>query len=284
MTDATIEPAPAPRPSLPVWSGVGRVFELALGQMLWSRRTLFMLLVVLGPVLLALVARAAQAGGIVPLRINGSRVAGLDAFGLLIWVVFLRFAVPVLGIFYGTGLIADEVEDRTLTYLFTRPIRRGAVLVGKYLAYLVCTGAVVLPSVVLVYFLLVPLGEVAGSVVWFAADLALLALGLAVYGAVFALAGALFRRPLLAGLVWVFGWEPLATALPGYARQLTVAYHLQSLVPHAMPDSGVMTLLTSVFADTPSAPVSAAWLVVLLGLALVLAVRAVETREYVLDQ
>ena len=49
-----------------------------------------------------------------------------------------------------------------------------------------------LPSVVLVYFLLVPLGEVAGSVVWFAADLALLALGLAVYGAVFALAGALW--------------------------------------------------------------------------------------------
>ena len=41
-----------------------------------------------------------------------------------------RLLVPLLGVFHGTALIADEVEDRTLTYLFTRPFRRGAVLVG----------------------------------------------------------------------------------------------------------------------------------------------------------
>ena len=54
----------------------------------------------------------------------------------MIWVFYLRFTVPVLGVFYGTSLMADEVEDKTITYLFTRPIRRGAVLFGKYLAYL----------------------------------------------------------------------------------------------------------------------------------------------------
>ena len=96
-----------------------------------------------------------------PLRVNGAAVDGGSIFGMMIWVFFLRFIVPVLGVFYGTSLMADEVEDRTITYLFTRPIRRGAVLVGKYLAYLVCTTLVVLPSVVLVYFLLVPLGQVA---------------------------------------------------------------------------------------------------------------------------
>ena len=65
--------------------------------------------------------------------------------------------MPVLGVFYGTSLIADEVEDKTITYLFTRPIPRGAVLVGKYLAYLACTVFVVLPSVMLVYLLVVPI-------------------------------------------------------------------------------------------------------------------------------
>ena len=39
---------------------------------------------------------------------------------------YLRFSIPVLGVFYGTALIADEVEDKTITYLFTRPIPRGA--------------------------------------------------------------------------------------------------------------------------------------------------------------
>ena len=80
-------------------------------------------------------------------------MAGPAIFGLMIWVFYLRFTVPVLGVFYGTSLIADEVEDKTITYLFTRPIPKGAVLVGKYLAYLACTIFVVLPSVVIVYLL-----------------------------------------------------------------------------------------------------------------------------------
>ena len=112
-------------------------------------------------------------------------MAGPAIFGLMIWVFYLRFTVPVLGVFYGTSLIADEVEDKTITYLFTRPIPRGAVLVGKYLAYLACTIFVVLPSVVLVYLLdRADAAEAwARSFLDLLKDLALLALGLAVYGA-----------------------------------------------------------------------------------------------------
>jgi ABC-type Na+ efflux pump permease subunit len=284
--DASHAPAPAAPPAgqMSLLSGMGRVFELSFGEMLWSRRTVFMAALVLGPVFLALVALAVQTTGTAPLRVNGTRVAGLDAFGLMIWVVFLRFIVPVLGVFYGTALLADEVEDRTITYLFTRPIRRGAVLLGKYLAYLLCTSAVVLPSVVIVYFLLVPLRAVPGSFVWFVTDLALLAAGLAVYGGLFALAGAVLKRPLLVGLVWIFGWEQLALALPGYLKRFTVAFHLQSLVPHTMPADGVVSLLRSVFTEASSAPASVLWLALMLAAALTLAIRAVESREYVLDQ
>ena len=92
-------------------------------------------------------------------------MAGPAIFGLMIWVFYLRFTVPVLGVFYGTSLIADEVEDKTITYLFTRPIPKGAVLVGKYLAYLACTFFVVLPSVVIVYLCIVPLQRQPGRLV-----------------------------------------------------------------------------------------------------------------------
>ena len=50
----------------------------------------------------------------------------------MFWWLYIRFIVPVLGVFYGTSLIADEVEDKTITYLFTRPVPRSAVLLGKY--------------------------------------------------------------------------------------------------------------------------------------------------------
>ena len=127
------------------------------------------------------------------------------------------------------------------------------MLVGKYLAYLACTIFVVLPSVMLVYLLVVPMqGSLGGSFLDLVKDLALLALGLAVYGAVFAFIGAKFKRPLLIGLIFIFGWEQAALAFPGYLKYFTVAYYLQALVPHAMPNDGALSLIQGIFRDTPS--------------------------------
>jgi len=272
------------KPLSPV-SGAARIFDLSLGELIWSRRTIFMALVVGAPVVLATVARIVQASGVAPLRINGTRVEAISVFGMIIWVLFLRFIVPVLGVFYGTSLVADEVEDKTITYLFTRPLRRGAVLLGKYLAYLACTTLVVLPSVMIVYFMLVPFGEVARSFTALITDLGLLALGIATYGAVFTMVGAWLKRPLVVGLVYVFGWEQFAMLMPGYLRRFTVAYYLQALVPHAMPaDEGIASLLRSVLTDTPSTPLSLFVLFAITGVSLALAMRIIERREYVLEQ
>ena len=226
-----------------------------------------MMLVVGAPVLIALLLRLLVGLG-APVFENQEtrngvtstiRMTGPAIFGLMIWVFYLRFTVPVLGVFYGTSLMADEVEDKTITYLFTRPIRRGAVLFGKYLAYLACTIFVVLPSVMLVYLLVVPMrGSLGGSFIDLLKDLALLALGLAVYGAVFAFVGAKFKRPLLIGLIFIFGWEQAALAFPGYLKRFTVAYYLQGLVPHAMPNDSALSLVQGIFRESPS--FLAAWL------------------------
>src|ERR671918_1148146 len=230
-----------------------RVFELSLGEMLWSKRTIFMALVVGGTVILAIIIRVLQASGIPALRVNGARVGGAAMFGMMIWVLFVRFIVPVLGVFYGTALIADEVEGKTITYLFTRPIQRGAVLIGKYLAYLVCTALVVLPSVMIVYFMIVPFAEVPATFGLLVKDLGILAIGLAVYGALFALIGAVLKRPLVIGLIFAFGWEQVALLMPGSLKRFTLAYYVQALVPHAMPSDGPASLLQALFREVPSA-------------------------------
>jgi ABC-type transport system involved in multi-copper enzyme maturation permease subunit len=174
--------------------------------------------------------------------------------------------VPVLGVWYGTSLIADEVEEKTITYLFVRPIRRGAVLIGKYLAYLACTACVVLPAVILVYLAVVSRSP--GPDRFNILDyLGILALGLAAYGALFALIGAALRQPLVIGLVFAFGWEQIALIVPGYLRRFTLAYHLEA-----------------VFRGAPSATSSLFWLLAITAVCLLLATRAVERREYVLEQ
>jgi ABC-2 type transport system permease protein len=262
-----------------------RVFDLSLGEMLWSRRTVFMALVVGLPVVLACVLRLVTALGAPGLRLNGIVVDGPTMFGLMIWVFFLRFSVPVLGVFYGTALIADEVEDRTITYLFTRPIPRGAVLLGKYLAYLASTVFVVLPSIVLVWLLVVPIrGSLGASFPDLAKDLVLLTVGLAVYGSVFAFVGAALKRPLLVGLFFVFGWEPAMMALPGYLKRFTVSYYLQGLVPHAMPGDTAISLVQSIFHEVPALSESLIWMTAMEVGFLWLAARMVRQREYVLEQ
>jgi ABC-type transport system involved in multi-copper enzyme maturation permease subunit len=264
-----------------------RIFDLSLGQMLWSRRSIFLALVVGGPVVLAATVRIIAL--LVPsssLRVNGAMVGGPSIFGMMIWLLYVRFIVPVLGVFYGTALIADEVDDKTITYLFTRPIRRGSVLIGKYLAYLGCTVLLILPTVMIVFFLIVPLGggSVGQAFPSLLTDLGMIALGLAAYGALFALVGARLKRPLVIGLVFVFGWEPTVMLIPGYLKQLTVAYYVQALVPHAMPEDSTLGSILQVFNEVPPVAVSLAALTIITAAALWLAARTVETREYVLEQ
>src|SRR4030095_15824727 len=94
----------------------------------------------------------------------------------------------------------------------------------------------------------------------FVRDLGVLALGLAAYGAVFLWAGALFRRPLVGGLLFVFGWEQLAAVLPGYLGRLTIAHYLQA------DTMSVAALLATTIA------------------ALWLAMRTIQRREYLLER
>jgi ABC-2 type transport system permease protein len=261
------------RSSPTVFGSAARILELSLGQMLWSRRSVFLGLLLGLPVVIAAAIRTIDLLYRAGVNVNGVRIQGATIFGLMVWGLYIRFIIPVLGVFFGTSLIADEVDDKTITYLFTRPIPRSAVLIGKYLAYLVCTVLLVLPSVMIVFFLIVPTagGSIAAAFPSLLKDFGMLAIGLAAYGAVFALVGTRIKRPLIVGLVFAFGWEPAVLLFPGYLKRLTVAYYMQALVTHEMPQDSAVSLLMQVFREVPSTSVS------LLAL-------AVKDKEYVLDQ
>ena len=272
------------RPAL--LTSAARIFDLSLGQMLWSRRSVFLGLVVGSPVALAVALRLAELSGLL-FTFNRPRPVGVVVYGMMIWLIYVRFLVPVLGVFYGTSLIADEVDDKTLTYLFTRPIQRSAVILGKYLAYLVCTVLLLLPSVVMVFFLTVPLGRgtrIGEMFPTLLTDLGMLALGLAAYGAVFAFVGARLKRPLVVGLLFALGWEPAVLIATGYLKRVTVAYYLQTLVRHEMPQDSPAFALLQIFREIPPVSTSLVGLAVMIGLGLWLAGRTVESREYVLEQ
>ena len=254
--------------------------------MLWSRRSIFLGLLLGGPVVLAVILRIVDTLHSSGFRVNGAAVGGSAIFGMMIWLLFIRFIVPVLGVFYGTSLIADEVEDKTITYLFTRPIPRRVGPARKVFCVSRLHGVA-----------RAPLGN-AGvfphrsdrrrqyrrGVPGAGRRSRHAGVGLASYGALFALVGTRLKRPLVVGLVFAFGWEPAVLLFPGYLKRLSVAYYLQALVRHEMPQDSSVSVLLQIFHEVPSIAVSLLALAAIVGVALWFSGRAVEQREYILEQ
>ena len=146
-----------------------------------------------------------------------------------------------------------------------------------------------LPSVVIVFFLVVPLGRgsAARPVVPDAAD---------GFGDAGAGAGGLRRRysrssarvssgRFWSGLLFALGWEPAVLLAPGYLKRLTVAYYLQALVMHDMPQRRPPAARSCrPSARSRRSASSLIGLAVIVGVGLWLAGRTVERREYVLEQ
>jgi ABC-2 type transport system permease protein len=277
---AAAAPAAAPRDTtrpLPFRPAVRAVYDLSLESMLWTKRTLVMGVLVGAPVLFALFYRVVLAA-----KWNLQAVTPRDLYALFVAVYWIRNVLPLVALFYATALIADEVEGRTLTYLVTRPITRPAIFAGKFAAYLVTTLCLTLPSCVLAFTLLLGTGGAAGlgaSAVDLLRDLAVLALTLLVYGALFALLGVLLKRPVIPGLVFLYGWELLAN-LPGYLPRLTLTAWLRSLVSHRPAQEGLAGLFQQVLPPEQALPV----LLAATALFLYAAARIFSAREYVLEQ
>ena len=82
----------------PLLGPARRMFDLALGEMLWGRRAVFMGLAAGAPILLAVVARLTLAGGSAVLVVNVSRIDSEAMFGTAVSLLYLRFIVPALGV------------------------------------------------------------------------------------------------------------------------------------------------------------------------------------------
>jgi ABC-2 type transport system permease protein len=262
---------------LPFAQGTRAVLELSLEGMVWSRRTLLMGILVGLPALVAVAYRvvlATQATARMP--------PADDIYAVIVAVYWIRNVLPLAALFFATALVADEVEGRTLTYLLTRPLTRASIFAGKFAAYLGTTLALALPSVVLTYFVLLTargwtaIGPTVGDLF---RDVGVSALTLVAYGAFFALLGVLLKRPVIPGLLFLYGWELMAN-LPGYLPRFTLTAWLRSLIRHHPAEEGLAGLFQQVLPVEQALAV----LVIVSAAFLAAAVWIFSTREYVLEQ
>jgi ABC-type transport system involved in multi-copper enzyme maturation permease subunit len=260
------------------WREVKTIAFLTLDSLFWSRKTLLVVLIALLILGLSVLGRLAYSYHWVRVPPTPSQV-----FSTLVSTTVLHFLVVFVTLFYGTALISDEVEGKTLTYLFLRPVPKPAILLGKYLALVWIGALMVVPTVFLSYLILylqVDLGPFIEDAGVLAQDVGILLLAVLAYGGLFTFLGAWLKHSILAGLLYAFGWEGIVSYLPGATRKLTITHYLQSIFPHT-DRAAALAMLIGSRTETFEAILT---LVLLTGLLVSASALLVREKEYVLEQ
>jgi ABC-2 type transport system permease protein len=253
------------------WSALGTLFWLTLRQQLHGKRLLILGVLYLLPIGLAVMIRAFPH----PPRAHDLEFA-------LIFTMFPHVLVPLTALLCASGIIQDEVEEQTLTYLLVRPLPRWALYVTKLLATLLITIALAVIFTIASYIAIyagessLDLGEALSR--GLRASL-LLTLAMIAYCSIFSCLSFYVRRTLMIGVAYILLLEGALANIDFAARRLTVMYYFRVLsVRWLEPANTVGWRL-----DLQTAPTAAScvWTLLIVSLlTTILAASAMTTREF----
>jgi ABC-2 type transport system permease protein len=203
-------------------SALAALFVLTVRQHTHGRRVLVLGLLYALPCALAVVLRSL------------ARPAPAEALEFaLIFNLLPHGLAPLTALLYAAGVIADEVEEQTLTYLLIRSVPRWALYVTKLLATLCVTTVLVAVATTALYACVYwgtpeMWGEVfPGRVLRAVAVMVLAQVG---YCALFGFLGLATRRTLIAGVIYIVAVEGVLANLDFIIRELTVVYYVRILI------------------------------------------------------
>jgi ABC-2 type transport system permease protein len=152
------------------------------------------------------------------------------------WVIlgtYLGFVLPLFTLSYATAAFGTDRESRSLIWLMTRPIPRSGIYLAKFLGALPWCVVFGLGGFSVICLAGGEFGRKSLAMYWPAAIAATIA-----FSALFHMIGALFRRPVVVGLVYVFFFEALVAALPGSLKLLSLTFYARSLMYNAAAAGG----------------------------------------------
>jgi len=253
---------------------MARSFLLLLGhaaaRALRGRRGLVLVLLAALPVLLAWV------------QVEHGRSLSETRFVAINLMFVFQFVVTLAGLFLGVAVMGDEIEGRTITYLFTRPIPRPLVFLARYLGAVIAFAPLLVACVALMAYLFRNVPVTARDA---AATAGIAVAGFLVYTAIFATLRLFLQRALFVGFIFGFLVEGTISKLPESGISSWSVWHHMALLEvrlfdGRMPDTHLRHLLQGIAPDETVGR-SLAALATVLAVALViglLQVRAQETR------
>jgi len=176
-------------------------------------------------------------------------VSCADLYPKISLLLYLHFLLPLIALFLGSAVIGDEKDDQTLSYLLTRPVPRSRIVLMKLFSEWIMLSVVLLFSLFFTYSILT-LSE--GIAAWssslniFIKSCLVLILGATVYLPFFAFLGGVLKRPVVAGLFFVFGWEASVAFIPGKLKYATIVHYLHRVYPSLNQSKGISSISNNI--------------------------------------
>ncbi|MEV8043677.1 ABC transporter permease subunit [Streptomyces griseoluteus] len=147
----------------------------------------------------------------------------------------LATMVPIIGVIAGTGAIGPEIDDGSVVYLLSKPLKRPTIIFTKLIVAVAVTMVFsALPTLIAGLIL-----NGNGQQVAVAYTVAALVASIA-YSALFLLLGTVSRHAVVFGLVYALVWEALFGSLVSGARTLSVQ-QWSLAVAHKVVGSNLIT-------------------------------------------
>ncbi len=156
---------------------------------------------------------------------------------ILAFMFIPQALLPLAALIYASGMIQDEQEEQTITYLLVRPIPKWALYTVKLIATLTVTILLTVVFTVLTY-IAIYLGR--GGDTWGIANRCLKAscmhaLAVSAYCCLFGLMSLLIKRILVVGILYIGIFEGLFANLAFGIRLLTVIYYTRMIAYRSLP-------------------------------------------------
>ena len=188
------------------------VYRVVLRTQLSPARVLVLAALSGVAILLAFVARAAD-------DTVEAATQTIANFGINIFAAFIALSL-------GSAALGDLVEDRTLVYLWLRPVRRHSISTAAFAAVITVVG----PVLVVVMTVAAAITGVDNLLV---ATAVATALAVFAYSGLFLALGLRFKRSLLIGLGYIAIWELLMSRLGDWFARLSIRSYPMSILSDA---------------------------------------------------
>ncbi len=215
------------------------MMQLTLRQMLYSRKFIVLLVLTCLPMLLVVYALMQPD--------MSQPYLFLSDFT---YILYIQIVMVVVTLVNATSLIRDEISNRTISFLVTRSISRGNIVLSRYIAHIPVNFILVALPVTLSYIYIGAMrGGMSANLDILAGYILMILIGVMVYGAFFYMLGILVRHPLMIGLLFAFLWEVLLTNMQGKIPYMTIMFYIRSIGFSIIDTSSIQESLSMISAN-----------------------------------